>query len=65
MNQSFQVSGMSCDHCVRVVTQALKQVDPEARVQVDLAQGKVEVDSTQSRDTLTRAIVDEGFRVAP
>ena len=30
--QQFKVSGMSCGHCVRAVTQAIKALDPAAQV---------------------------------
>ena len=39
MEQRFQVSGMTCGHCVRAVTQAIEALDPAARVNVDLAAG--------------------------
>ena len=45
MNQTFQVQGMTCGHCAGAVTQAVKSVDPQAEVKVDLASGKVEVHS--------------------
>ncbi|MES2937421.1 MAG: cation transporter [Pseudomonadota bacterium] len=64
MDQTFDVQGMSCEHCVRAVTQAVKTVDPAAQVKVDLAGGKVEVQSAQPRDALARAIAEEGYRVA-
>jgi len=63
-NQSFQVQGMSCGHCVRAVTEAVRQVDPQAEVQVDLASGRVEVQSQRERAELVRAIEEEGYRVA-
>jgi copper chaperone len=65
MNQTFQVQGMSCGHCVRAVTQAVKNVDPQAEVRVDLGSGRVEVQSMQDRAALAKAIVDEGYAVAP
>jgi len=64
MNQSFQVSGMSCGHCAGAVTQAVKAIDPQAEVKVDLASGKVEVQSQQDRAAITRAIEEEGYKVA-
>lgn len=64
MNQTFQVQGMSCGHCVGAVTQAVKSVDPQAEVKVDLASGKVEVQSQQDRGALARAIEEEGYKVA-
>jgi copper chaperone len=32
MNQTFQVKGMTCGHCVRAVTEAVKSVDQQADV---------------------------------
>lgn len=65
MNQVFDVQGMSCGHCERAVTQAVKAIDPAAQVKVDLATGKVEVQSAQAREALARAITEEGYTVAP
>jgi copper chaperone len=64
MNQTFQVSGMTCGHCEKAVTRALQQVDPQADVRIDRASGKVEVQSQQPREALVRAIVEEGYEVA-
>jgi copper chaperone len=64
MNQSFQVQGMSCGHCERAVTQAVKAIDPAAQVKVDLAGGKVEVETSQPREAVAKAIADEGYTVA-
>lgn len=64
MKQVFNVQGMSCNHCVKAVTKALQQLDPQAQVQVDLAGKKVEVESTQAREALAKAIADEGYAVA-
>ena len=63
MKQVFDVQGMSCNHCVKAVTQALQHLDPQAQVQVDLAGKKVEVESTQAREALAKAIADEGNAV--
>ncbi|MBA2675463.1 cation transporter [Ramlibacter sp.] len=64
MNQTFDVQGMTCGHCARAVTQAVKTLDAAAEVKVDLAGGKVEVQSQQPREALARAIEEEGYRVA-
>ena len=64
MNQTFQVQGMSCGHCVGAVTQAVKSVDPQAEVKVDLASGKVEVQSQQDHGAIAKAIEEEGYKVA-
>lgn len=64
MNQTFQVQGMSCGHCVGAVTQAVKSVDPQAEVKVDLASGQVQVQSQQDKAAIARAIEEEGYKVA-
>lgn len=64
MNHVFQVQGLSCQHCVRAVEAAVRALDPQARVRVDLAQGRVEVESTQPREALAQAIQAEGYTVA-
>ena len=63
MKQVFDVQGMSCNHCAKAVTQAIKQLDPQAQVQVDLPGKKVDVESSQSREALAKAIADEGYQV--
>ena len=63
-NQIFKVNGMTCGHCEKAVTQALKRVDPQAVVQIDRSQNKVDVQSEQPRDALAQAIAEEGYTVA-
>jgi copper chaperone len=64
MNQTFTVSGMTCGHCEKAVMRAVKQVDPNAEVKIDRSSGIVNVVSEQSREQLTKAIVEEGYEVA-
>ena len=59
----FQVTGMSCGHCVRAVEEAVQGVDPQAQVRVELAQGQVQVQSAQPREALAAAIADAGYTV--
>lgn len=63
MNQIFTVQGMTCGHCERSVTTAIKQLDPQAEVRIDRPQNRVEVDSTQSREKIAEAIREEGYTV--
>jgi copper chaperone len=62
---TLKVSGMTCDHCIRAVTQAVHGIDPAAQVQVDLASGLVKVESAGSRAELAQAIEDAGYSVEP
>lgn len=63
MLQTFQVKGMSCGHCVKAVTGAVHKADPQAQVKVDLAQGKVEIESGQPREKLAQAIALQGYQI--
>jgi copper chaperone len=64
MNQSFDVQGMTCGHCEKAVTQAVQSVDPQAKVTIDRPAGKVEVQTTEPREAIARAIAEEGYQVA-
>ena len=64
MNHVFQVQGLSCQHCVRAVEAAVRALDPQARVQIDLARGRVEIESTQPHEALAQAIEAEGYTVS-
>ncbi|MFM0648950.1 cation transporter [Paraburkholderia bryophila] len=63
MTIEFQVEGMSCQHCVAAVTNAIREHDEAAQVQVDLASGRVVVESAQSADALKGAIDEAGYTV--
>jgi copper chaperone len=64
MNQTFTVTGMTCSHCERAVKNAVQQLDPQAQVSIDRAANRVDVDSTQAREALAKAIAEEGYGVA-
>ena len=63
MSQKFQVSGMSCGHCVSAVQNAVQTVDPKAQVTVDLETGHVDVLSEQPRKDIGAAIENAGYTV--
>lgn len=57
---TYTVDGMTCDHCVRSVTEEVKQIPGVADVDVDLASGAVTVTSETDLDTAAvRAAVEE------
>lgn len=68
MDIQIQVDGMTCGHCERAVTQAIRSIDPQAQVQVDRQQGKVQVHTDAARadlrEAMAQAIRDEGYQVA-
>ena len=62
---TFTVDGMTCDHCVRSVTEEFKQIPGVSDVAVDLPTGAVTVTSETDLDTAAvRAAVEEaGFEL--
>lgn len=64
MNQTFTVQGMTCGHCEKAVTTAIKALDPQAEVRIDRSQNRVEVNSTQTGEALAEAIREEGYTVS-
>ena len=63
MNQTFKVSGMTCEHCVSAVKKAVLKLDSTAKVQVELDSGLTSVESHQPRSALIAAIEEEGYKV--
>lgn len=63
--ETLQIEGMSCQHCVHAVTNALKQL-PGVEVQsVEIGRATIAYDPKQvSRDQIKAAIEAEGYTVA-
>ena len=59
----FDIPAISCGHCVKAVTEAVKQVDPDAQVNVDLESKKVTVQTTRERETVAAALAEAGYPV--
>ena len=62
--QEFQIPNMSCGHCVRAITAAVQSLDPSAKVQADVAQHQVQVDSSAAREALVKQLTDAGYAPA-
>lgn len=60
----FKLPAMSCGHCIQAVTEAAHEVDPDARVEVDLARKEAKVESAQPRDRFVAALAEAGYTPA-
>ncbi len=58
----FDIQSMTCSHCASVVTQAVKATDPDAKVDVDLAERKVRVETKAPREPIAAALSEAGYR---
>lgn len=59
------VKDMTCNHCVGIVTKAVKSVDPNATVNVDLPRKRVQVDSAASLGAFAKALEAAGYPASP
>lgn len=57
----FELKDMSCGHCVATVTKTVKLLDPEARVEIDLATRKVTVETGKDRKSIADALAEAGY----
>jgi copper chaperone CopZ len=62
---TYQVTGMTCGHCVASVTEEVSAVPGVTGVQVDLASGRVEVtaDGALDDDAVVAAVEEAGYEV--
>ena len=65
MPHAFTVPNLSCGHCVRAVTEALKAADPTSEVSADPASKQVSVQSTLPREQLAALLTAAGYEPAP
>jgi copper chaperone len=65
-DQTYTVVGMTCDHCVQAVSTEIAKLPGVSGVDVDLASGRVRVQSAdQLDDAAVAAAVDEaGYELA-
>ena len=61
MSDTYLVTGMTCEGCVRAVTNAIQRAVPGAGVEVDLASGKVTVEGADDEQAIAQAVDDAGF----
>ena len=62
MKTTFKISGMSCQNCVRHVTEALKSVNGVTEVEVDLVSGDAKVEHAEvPTELLIRAVAEAGY----
>ena len=64
---TFQVTGMTCGHCQRAVTEEISRIPGIQSVTVDLATGSVTVTATQpvDRADIALAVDEAGYTLIP
>jgi copper chaperone len=65
-NMTLKVSGMSCEHCVKAVSNALSAIPGVADIAVSLKDGEVSFSHDPAHaplDVIKAAITEEGYEV--
>jgi copper chaperone CopZ len=64
--QTYTVTGMTCDHCVRAVTQEIEGLPGVTDVEIDLPSGRVTVRSDALLDdaSVAAAVDEAGYELA-
>ena len=65
-SQTLNVEGMTCDHCVQTIKEAVNNLVGISRVEVDLENKQVAVEYDKALvkfDSITDKIVEIGFEV--
>ncbi|GAA3794973.1 heavy-metal-associated domain-containing protein [Amycolatopsis tucumanensis] len=63
--QTYTVTGMTCEHCVRSVTEEVREIDGVTDVAVDLPTGRVTITSEHelTTDAVRAAVEEAGYQL--
>ncbi|TCK84320.1 heavy-metal-associated domain-containing protein [Paraburkholderia sp. BL9I2N2] len=60
----LEVKDMTCGHCAGVITKAVKEIDTQAEVDIDVATKTVRIESAHSANDFLSAIQEAGYTPA-
>jgi copper chaperone len=63
MTSTYEVVGMTCEHCVRSVTEEVSEVPGVTAVDVDLAGGRLTVTGAPDDSAVRAAVAEAGYQV--
>ena len=58
---TLTITGMTCGHCQKAVTEALESVEGVTKVDVNLESGMAKVEGSSSTSALISAVEEEGY----
>ena len=59
---SFEVQDMTCGHCASTITKTVLATDSDAKVSIDLARHRVDIEAQHAdQKTLSDAITEAGY----
>ena len=63
MTSTYAVAGMTCDHCVRSVTDEVSEVPGVTAVEIELAGGRLTVQGDADDAAVRAAVAEAGYQV--
>ena len=61
----FHIANMTCGGCARRITTAIKELDSNASLDIDLQNRIVEINTTVSQDKVIATLSERGFTADP
>ncbi len=62
-NETLKIEGMSCGHCVRAVTEALREIEGVDVQRVEIGKAEIAYPATVTRERVVAALEDAGYGV--
>ena len=63
---AFEVNDMTCGHCIKAITEAVKAADSRADVHIDLARHRVEIEPASADAAALASVIREaGYTPVP
>ena len=56
---AFEVNDMTCGHCIKAITDAVKAADSRAEVHIDLARHRVEIEPASADAAALASVIRE------
>lgn len=57
----LKLPDMTCGHCVRTVTETVRRVDADAKLDIDLPAQRVRIESAQPAERFSAALAEQGY----
>lgn len=57
----FYIPDMTCNHCIKTLTTAIQNKDPNAQLEIDLAKHELSIQATSNPSAIEEIIKEAGF----
>lgn len=58
---TLSIPAISCGHCARAITDAVLELDPQAKVQVDIDRKTAAIDTRADPAAVSARLTEEGY----